>query len=205
MGRHDPALTIAISGRAGLARGLYAGTRVLTEGGWARVERLEPGMLVHLRDGAPVPVVSVEPEVRPALWAVRIPAEALGNPAEVLLPPGQPVLIESAYARPYAGESETLVPASSLEGWRGIMPLARANPGPILRLRLDRPGLIEAGPGLALGVEGGDRAEADLLSRLLGRVERPVLPLAAARHLVTAMIAEAAGRALRHATLARGA
>lgn len=196
MGRHDPALTIAISGRAGLARGLYAGTSVRTPLGWAGVESLVPGELVLTRDRGLCPVVALVREERAALWSVRIPAGALENAVDVLLPPGQPVLVQTENALPYTGEAEALVPASSLEGWRGIVPVARATSAPIWQLRVDRPSLIECGPGVIVGLEGGEAAEANLLDRLMSAPERPVLPLAAARHLVATLIGAATGAGL---------
>ncbi|MCW1918471.1 Hint domain-containing protein [Rhodobacter sp. KR11] len=202
MGRHDPALTIAISGRAGLARGLYAGTVLRTPLGWAAIESLCPGELVLSRDRGLCPVVSLTREERPALWAVRIPAGALENTADLLLPPGQPVLVQTDFAMPYTGEAEALVPASSLEGWRGILPVARATTLPIWQVRLDRASLIECGPGVVVGLEGSEEAKADLLTRLMAAPQRPVLPLAAARHLVATLIGAATGLGLAQA--ARG-
>jgi hypothetical protein len=204
MGRHDPALTIAISGRAGLARGLYAGTLLRTPLGWAAIESLCPGELVLSRDRGLCPVVRLEREERPALWAVRIPAGALENGSDLLLPPGQPVLVRTPCAMPYTGEAEALVPASSLEGWRGIVPVARATTAPIWQLRLDRNSLIECGPGVVVGVEGSEEAQADLLTRLLSAPERPVLPLAAARHLVATLIGAATGEGMAQAAFGRG-
>lgn len=204
MGRHDPALTIAISGCAGLARGLYAGTLLRTPLGWAAIESLCPGELVLSRDRGLCPVVRLEREERPALWAVRIPAGALENGSDLLLPPGQPVLVRTPCAMPYTGEAEALVPASSLEGWRGIVPVARATTAPIWQVRLDRPSLIECGPGVVVGVEGSDEAQADLLTRLLSAPERPVLPLAAARHLVATLIGAATGEGMAQAAFGRG-
>lgn len=203
MGRHDPALTIAISGRAGLATGLYAGTVVRTPLGWAAVETLCPGELLVTRDRGLCPVLALTREERPALWSVRIPAGALDNGADLLLPPGQPVLVKTVLAMPYTGESEALVPASSLEGWRGIVPVARATLAPIWQIRLDRPSLLEAGPGVVVGVEGGADAESDLLTRLMSAPERPVLPLAAARHLIATLIGAATGEGLGQAALGR--
>ncbi len=199
MGRHDPALTIALSGRAGLARGLYAGTLVRTPLGWSAVETLCPGELVLTRDRGLCPVLALVREELPALWAVRIPAGALENTADILLPPGQPVLVQTESALPYTGEAEALVPASSLEGWRGIVPVARATTAPIWQIRLDRASLLEAGPGIVTGVDGGEAAEADLLTRLMAQPERPVLPLAAARHLVATLIGMATGEGLQAA------
>jgi hypothetical protein len=197
MGRHDLTLGSALKGRAGLACGIYASTPVETATGWVAMEDLAPGDLVVTRDAGLCPIVTVAPETRDALWAVRFPEGALGNLEEVLLPPGQPVLIETPYATPFTGETQVLVPASSLEGWRGIAPQVPFCPEPILLMRLSQPGAVAVGQGLRLGIEGVETGEADLIRLLFGPPERVVLPLAAARHLVAAMIAEEAGQGLR--------
>lgn len=197
MGRHDLTLGIALKGRASLACGLYTSTPVLTATGWVEMGELSAGDLVVTREAGLCPIVTIAPEPREALWAVRFPEGALGNLEEVLLPPGQPVLIETPHAMPITGETEVLVPAAALEGWRGIAPQLPLSPETILIMRLSRPSLLEVGQGLVIGVEGVATGESDLIQLLFSRSERAVLPLAAARHLVAAMIAEEAGQALR--------
>jgi hypothetical protein len=202
MGHHDPALTTAISGRAGLARGLYAGTLLTTPMGPTAIESLGRGDLVVTEDRGLCPVVALVAEDKPALWAVRIPVGALGNGQEILVPPGQPVWVETDFAMPYTGEGAALVPAASLEGWRGIVPLARATSAPIWQLQLDRAGLARSGSGVVFGIDGVESEAVDLVTRLLSAPERPVLPLAAARHLVATLIGAATGLGLAQA--ARG-
>lgn len=197
MGRHDLTLGMAIKGRSGLAAGLYASTPVLTPTGWVEMGDLTAGDLVVTRDQGLSPILVTRPELRAALWGVLFPEGALDNQVEVILPPGQPVLIETIYALPFTGETLALVPATSLEGWHGIAPHVPGCPEPILQMRLSRPGLVQAGPGLIVGVEGIDTAKVDLIRMLFCAPERPVLPLAAARHLVAAMIAEETGHGLR--------
>ena len=202
MGRHDLTLGVAIRGRSGLATGLYTSTPVLTATGWVDMADLCAGDLVVTRDQGLSPIIATRPEPRAALWGVLFPEGALGNQVEVILPPGQPVLVETAYALPFTGEALALLPAAALEGWRGIAPYAQGNTEPILQMRLSRSGLVPAGPGLFVGVEGIATAEIDLISLLFAAPQRPVLPLAAARHLVAAMIAEETGQGLRTATQA---
>ena len=197
MGRHDLTLGVAIKGRSSLARGLYASTPVLTATGWVDISDLCAGDLVVTRDQGLTPIVAIGPEARAALWGVLFPEGALGNQVELMLPPGQPVLAQTPYALPFTGEAFALVPAASLEGWRGIAAHVPGYPETILQLRLSRPGLVQAGPGLVVGVEGIDTAEMDLMAMLMSAPERPVLPLAAARQLVAAMMAEETGKAMR--------
>ena len=205
MGRHDPTLCAALKGQAGLAKGLYAATPVLTPTGWAPVQALTEGDLVLTQDHGPAPIVTIRLQLRPALWSVRVPPGALGNAQPVILPPGQPVLIATPLALPFTGEAAALIPAAALEGWRGIVPHVPASPGPILQLELSRAALVPAGPGLTLGLDTVLRGPADLMQLLTGDLVSPVLPLQLARHLVAALIAEETGLALRAAELSQAA
>lgn len=196
MGRYDLRLSTVLKGRSSLADGLYASTQVEAPTGWVAMEDIAVGDPVVTRDHGILPVLAIGPEHRAALWSVRFPEGALGNPEEAFLPPGQPVLIETAFALPYTGEAHALIPAAALEGWRGICPHVQAQAEPILQMRLSRPALVLAA-GLVVGVKGSETAEADLVTRLMARPAPAVLPLAAARHLVAAMMAEEAGAAMR--------
>lgn len=199
MGRHDLTLGAVLKGYASLASGLYASTPVRTPTGWAEMGDLSPGDLIVTRDHGLTGIVTTAPDVRVALWGVLFPVGALGNAQDVILPPGQPVLVETPYALPFTGEAQALVPAVALEGWRGIAPHVRGQPEPILQMRLSRAGLVEAGPGLIVGIEGAETAEADLIRMLLTAPERAVLPLASARQLMAALVGHEAGHELRAA------
>ncbi len=197
MGRHDMTLGAVVKGRSSLAAGLYASTPVLTPTGWVVMGDLNPGDLIVTRDYGLSPIVATRPELRAALWGVLFPEGALDNDEAVILPPGQPVLVETPFAMPFTGEPQALVPAVALEGWRGIVPHVPASPEAIVQMRLQRPGLVHAGPGLIVGVEGIETGEIDLIRMLLTAPDRAVLPLAAARHLVAALMAQEAGHGLR--------
>ncbi len=195
MGRHD--ISLKVSGQpTSLACGLYASTPVQTAFGWRPVADLGPGDLVLTPDSGLVPVAAIHTELRQALWSVRIPAGALGNIDQVALPPGQPVQIRTAFAMPFSGDDLALVPATALEGWCGIAPHVPAENQPILQLLLDRPGILFVGPGLLVGCDGMDAGAFDL-RRLLDMPSRPVLPLAAARHMVAQLVAQEAGDGFR--------
>lgn len=199
MARHDLTLAIAIKGRAGLACGLYASTPVLTATGWVAMADLCPGDLLVTADHGLAPLAATAPETRQALWGVLFPGGALDNEEEVLLPPGQSVLIRSPHAMPFTGEPQALVPAAALEGWRGIAAHVCEAPEPILQIRLPRPALVQVGPGLIVGVEGAASEEVDLIRLLLTAPAHPVLPLAVARHLVALLMAAETGLGLRAA------
>ena len=195
MGRHDFTLS-ASSRRSALATGFYASTPVQTAFGWTAVSNLGPGDLVMTRDMGLVPIAAVRTEDNHALWSVRIPADALGNGGPVMLPPGQPLLIQTGWALPFSGDDLALVPATALEGWRGIAPHVPAQTEAILQLRLDQPAILFIGSGLMAGCDGADDAVFDL-NRLMQSPRRPVLPLAAARHMVAQLVADEACDAIK--------
>ncbi|MEO8243881.1 MAG: Hint domain-containing protein [bacterium] len=180
-----------------LATGLFASTPVQTAFGWQSLSLLGPGDLVMTQDHGLVPVQSIVLETRRALWSVRIAVGALGNCDALMLPPGQPILIHTRYARPFCGDDLALVPATALEGWRAIAPYVPVRREPILQVQLVEPGILFAGPGLMTGCDGTIRPGIDLAS-LLGAPIRPVLPLAAARQMIAHLIADEAGDGLRH-------
>lgn len=194
MGRHD--FTLARSSqRSTLATGFYASTPVRTAFGWTGAAALGPGDLVMTRDMGLVPVISIRTEPRQALWSVRIPAGAFDNADPVMLPPGQPLLIQTDWAMPFSGDDLALVPATALEGWRGIAPHVPAQPEAIVQLTLDHAAILSIGPGLLAGCDGTDDTVFDL-RRLMQFPRRPVLPLAAARHMVAQLVADEACEAI---------
>ena len=195
MGRHQFSLDGAAR-RVTLAKGLYASTKVQTAFGWQCVADLRPGDLVMTEGDGLTPLCAIHPEFRPALWSVRLPMGAAGNLDDLILPPGQPVLIRTAYAMPFSGDDLALVPATALEGWRGIGPQVPALAEPILQLRLSRPSVLFAGPGLMVSCDGSDQTRFDL-KQLLHCPNRPVLPLAAARQMVSTLVAEEASTCFR--------
>ena len=195
MGRHEFSLG-GTARRVTLAKGLYASTKVQTAFGWQCVGDLRPGDLVMTRDDGLTPLHAIHPEFRPALWSVRLPVDAVGNLVDMILPPGQPVLICTAYANPFSGDDLALVPATALEGWHGIAPHVPASTEAVLQLHLPRPGILFAGPGLLVGCDGADPASLTLKS-LLHTPCRPVLPLAAARQMMATLVAEEAALCFR--------
>jgi hypothetical protein len=188
MGRHDSTLRLA-GQRMSLATGFYASTQVQTAFGWQAASALGPGDLVMTRDLGLMPIAAVRTEHRQALWSVRIPVAALGNPNPVMLPPGQPLLIQTAWAMPFSGDDLALVPATALEGWRGIAPHVPAETEAILQLRLDQSAVLFIGPGLQAGCDGCENVAFDM-KRFLQMPRRPTLPLAAARHMVAQLVAD---------------
>lgn len=111
-----------------VTEGLVAGTLVATEMGWQRAEALRPGDRVVTFDNGLQPLrglghgrlMSPRRGLPQAARPLVVPARALGNRREMVLLPGQSVLIESDAAEARYGDPFTLVPAAALEGHRGI-------------------------------------------------------------------------------------
>lgn len=173
-----------------LGQGFLPSTLVETPEGWRLVGTLTAGDRLVTAGHEALPLVAVERSFVPAAgtWAMHLPAEAFGNRAPLHLAPGQRLLVEGKAALPHCGDIRALVPALALEGWRGVEPHVPLFPKAPVMLRLIRPALIHAGPGLWLACAGS------LAHPSVPDAEAPPeLPLAAARQLVAAlMCAEAA-------------
>jgi hypothetical protein len=110
-----------ISGMAGLASllpvtGMAAGTRVRTLDGVLPIEYLQPGDRIVTRSGARR-VVAISVRQSPALDVVRVKASTLGfdrPEADLLLGPGQPVIIRDWRARILYGAEVAAVPSARL-------------------------------------------------------------------------------------------
>ena len=98
------------------ALGLLAGTQVRTMDGLIPVEYLEPGDRIVTRDGARR-LVAVSVLERRMAAVVRIRATTLGHDRperDLMLAPGQPVVIRDWRARALYGVAAAAIPASRL-------------------------------------------------------------------------------------------
>lgn len=120
--------TAAWDGGVITTRGLLAGTRIATSMGWRAVEALAAGDLVLTFDAGLQPLADVRRDVfwtadaptPSAYHSVFVPAGSLGNSADLELLPDQGVLVESDAACDAFGDPFAVLPAKSLEGYRGI-------------------------------------------------------------------------------------
>lgn len=137
---------------AGLAEGILPGTRIATPKGWRNAEALAPGDLVLTFDHGLQPVASVSRSTlwtsgRGAprqVWPVHVPVNALGNRTELVLLPEQAVLIETDAAEMLYGDPFSLVPAASLEGYRGITRIMPDTQLEVVTLHFERDQIIYA-------------------------------------------------------------
>lgn len=171
-----------------LGQGFLPSMLIETPEGWRPVGALTAGDRLVTADHGALPLVAVERSFRPAAgaWAMHLPVGALGNAVPLHLVPGQRVLVENAAALPHCGGTRALVPALALEGWQGVEPHVPLFPEAPVLLRLTRPALIHAGPGLWLACGGS------LANPVVDEGAPPDLTLSAARQLVAALMCQAA-------------
>ena len=99
--------------------GLIEGTRVEAADGWRPVESLMRGDAVYTYDGGLKEIIAIHrEEIRPAR-VLNLPGGVLDNCAEMVLLPGQHVLLEAEAAEAAFGSPFALVPAAALAGFRG--------------------------------------------------------------------------------------
>ncbi len=121
---------------ADLASGLMAGTRVATPLGWRDIATIEVGDEVLTFDGGLQRVTAVnycQYDTSGDLgdcgkWPIHVPANTLGDHDEMVILPGQPVMIETDLAEALFGDPFAIVPAHSLVGYGGI---DRVPPAPL--------------------------------------------------------------------------
>lgn len=113
--------------RAQQNTGLIAGTLVETATGWRRVEMLRVGDHVQTYDGGLRQLRQIDRAyygvadgVYPLQGVLHVPAGALDNCADLLVMPDQKLLVRSQLVTDLLGQLAVLIPATALEGFRGI-------------------------------------------------------------------------------------
>lgn len=103
--------------------GFVAGTRVVTPGGWATVESLHVGDEVLTFDAgfqrvtalATTPIFSHDYVTPRQHWPIFVPAGALENRHDLLVQPGEGVLVESPSVRDKWGDPYAVIPGAALD------------------------------------------------------------------------------------------
>lgn len=113
-----PALALASPLRAGL----LAGTPVETASGWRAVETLRRGDMVCSFDGGLRPVVALDRDwlVPGADTILKLPGGALNTSGDMLLLPGQMILIDTWTDKVADDAPVALAPAAAFDGLYGI-------------------------------------------------------------------------------------
>jgi hypothetical protein len=162
--------------------GVEAASLLATPSGWQAAGRLRVGDRLLTLGSGPLPITA---RVCIACTeAVLLPAGALGNRADMVLPADQRVAIDSDLS----DDPVVMLPLRALVDWRGIT-LIRSETA-VLCFHLPRPEVIYAGPGLLLSCAGSE-----------GIAPLPDLSGPSARQLVACLIGYEAGRAMAQAAL----
>jgi len=176
--------------------GFLAGTHVASNLGWREVEALAVGDKVLTFDHGMQGIVELqretilpgEGELDPARCPLLVPRDALMNRVPLWLMPDQGVLLESDLVEDAQGDPFAVVPACTLEGYRGIR---RMHPGAQLDLVTPRFGQDQV-IYLEAGLLGFSAAPRNLMCGRVFSEESAyrVLPPEEARGLVLSMIAD---------------
>ena len=138
-----------------ITTGMIAGTKVATRVGWRPVETVSVGDHVLTFDGGLQEVVAIDHvdvwtdsgEAAYDDWPLVVPAGALGNQAEIMILAEQPVMIESDAAERLYGDPFALIPAASLEDFRGITRVPPGTRYKIVRLHFAQDEIVFANVG----------------------------------------------------------
>lgn len=131
--------------------GLIEGTRVEAADGWRRVESLVRGDAVYTLDGGLREIRAIHrEEIRP-VRVLNVPGGALDNCAQMVLLPGQHMLVEAPGAQAAHGSRMKLLPAAALAGWNGIeWRNWKARKAEVVTLVFDEEELVWANSGVLL-------------------------------------------------------
>lgn len=179
-----------------VAEGIVGTTPIATPLGWRMAASLIVGQEVLTFDNGPQPVTSARIVAlgsgSMAHWPLLVPPWALDNRDELILLPEQMVLIEADLAETLYGDPFALIPAQALEGWRGITRWRPPEGAAAVLLEFEEPQVIYASRGILLSCPGDPYVDADWLD-----ATHVHYTLAQARHLITCLMAEETGAALR--------
>ncbi len=190
-------------GEAMRVDGIVAGTRIATGTGWRAVQSLQQGDDVLTLEAGYQPLAGLWSArlpggtAPPEFWPVAVPQGALDCREALLLLPDQKVLIECDQAEALFGDALALVPASALEGWRGISRVSHVTGARAVTLVFAAPQVIYASCAVLLACPGQSVGAADLFADRPPRLAETALTGEQARHLVACLIAEDLGSALR--------
>lgn len=144
--------------------GLVAGSLVETAEGWQPVESLAIGQRVQTWDGGLRPLRQLEAvRVAPGAAMVALPGGVLSTCSDMLLLPGQHLLIETGAAAEALDQDVVLVPAGALDGFGGAR-VERPRRGlDVIRLGFEAEEIVYANTGLMLhcpAIGAADSADA---------------------------------------------
>ncbi len=161
--------------------GFIQGTKVEAAPGWRPVESLTRGDAVFTFDGGLREIRAIHrEEIRP-VRVVNVPGGVLDNCAEMVLMPGQHMLLELPGLEAIHDNALALLPAAALAGWRGVeWANAKARKVEIVTLIFDEEELVWGNSGALFHCpDAGQYAAPRLVSKFFN-----VLDMAEARQML---------------------
>lgn len=166
----------------GLETGMVSGTKVAGAMGWRDIATVSVGDRVSTLDGGMQEVRQVTrsnlwngagpcPQI---LWPLEVPVGALGNSDVMLLLPAQIVMIESDVAEDISGDAFVLVPALSLDGYRGIHRVQPHAPVPVTTLHFATDQVVLSSFGAMFFTPAAGAVDVCLLNDLPASPYRPL-------------------------------
>jgi hypothetical protein len=139
--------------------GFAAGTLVETAQGWQPVETLAIGQPVQTWDGGLQPLTRLERKrIAPGAALIRVPGGVLSVCSDMLLLPGQHVLVETGAAAEAMDQDVALVPAAALDGYQGITRERLRTGLEVVTLAFDTEEVVYANTGALLHCPAADAA-----------------------------------------------
>lgn len=146
---------VVFDGASHRMTGFTAGTRLATAMGWRPAEAITVGDEVLTFDHGVQMVVAVTRGTHiaaagdlPAFAVpIHVPIGAIGNEEPMVLLPDQIVMLESDAAETLTGDPFALVPASALEGFRGIDRIRGIRPVEVVSLHFEDDEVVFADGG----------------------------------------------------------
>lgn len=162
--------------------GMTAGTLLETQHGWYPVEQLNVGDRIATLDGGMARIIATRHDFAepvslntPSDGFLHVPGGAFENCAALMLPVDQYVGIESAEAEKLLGEPAVLIPATALEGYRGISRRFPENRVEVINLQFEDEEIVFANTGVQIYCGSG--SETDYFTRLDVNHARSLLQL----------------------------
>ena len=152
--------------------GLLAGTYVASDMGWRAVEGLAVGDLVMTFDNDLQRIQRIDRRTiwQPPVdiprheWPLLVPVGVFDNGYDMLVLPGQGLMVESDWGHVTYGDPFVVVPAQALEGVRGIFRQRPQSSFEVITLTLEQDNLIYAEGGALIHCAGQGAARKAVLA-----------------------------------------
>jgi hypothetical protein len=137
--------------------GLMAGTLVEDASGWLAVEDLRIGDAVHSYDGGLARIVGLDRDWTPGgagAFALHLPGGAMDNCSDLILLPGQNLLVDTLGHADFPDDIAVLIPALALDGVFGTSRIKIEKPMEVITPRFADDEVIFANSGTLLHCPG---------------------------------------------------